>query len=73
MSGAERCADAILKAAGTGLRHYTMPSTRASIILAAEQSIAAAVKAERWKWITQLDDADCEAFSIAVQKAECQP
>lgn len=31
----ERHADLILKAAGSGLRHYTLPGTRKAILLAA--------------------------------------
>lgn len=30
----ERHADLILKASGSGLRHYTMPSTRGAILMA---------------------------------------
>jgi len=36
---AEALADAILKAAGSGLAHYTMPSSRERIIAAAQAQI----------------------------------
>jgi hypothetical protein len=38
---AEELADAILKAAGSSLHHYSMPSTRASIIGAAANGLRA--------------------------------
>jgi len=38
---AEALADAVLKASGSGLRHYTAPSTREAIIEAARQGLAA--------------------------------
>jgi hypothetical protein len=39
---AEALADAILKAAGSGLRHYSLPKTREAIFAAAQQGIDAA-------------------------------
>lgn len=40
MTAAEKLAEMILKAAGSGLRHYT-PASRAEIIKAAEAAIKA--------------------------------
>jgi hypothetical protein len=36
---AELLADSILRAAGSGLRHYSMPKTRDAILLAAQQGL----------------------------------
>jgi len=38
-SAAERMADAILHAAGSGLRHYTLHKTRSEIIAAAQSAL----------------------------------
>lgn len=45
MTDAERLADAILKAAGSGLHNYTMPATRNAIISAAQTAVEAAALA----------------------------
>lgn len=39
---AEALADAILRAAGSGLRHYSMPKTREAILSAAQDGLNAA-------------------------------
>ncbi len=41
MPDIEALADAILRAAGSGLRHYTMPGTRAAILRATEAAVQA--------------------------------
>lgn len=37
----EKLADDILRAAGSGLRHYTMPATREAILRATEAAVEA--------------------------------
>lgn len=44
---AEALAEAILKASGTSLRHYSIPSNRAAILAAAQNGIDATMAAER--------------------------
>lgn len=43
----EELAEAVLKAAGSGLRYYTLPSVRAAIFTATQQGIRQAVEEER--------------------------
>ena len=59
MIHAEELADAILKAAGTGLRHYSMQKIRDEIIEAANQGLRAA-----------RDDALEEAAKVAASQHE---
>lgn len=54
---AERHADRILRAAGSGLRHYTLPSVRAAILLATLDCISEACRDGAERAVAKMRDA----------------
>ncbi len=78
LSPAEALADSILRAAGSGLRNYTMPSTRAAIIAAAQDGIDAryhtitALRAQLAKAQSERDAAITALFEAARKRGEAE-